>query len=199
MALLLEINKIIKQIEQDVANCKRCSLWKTRNNPVPGEGTVSTKVMFIGEAPGYNEDIQGKPFVGRAGKLFDELLRSQNFKRDDIFVANILKCRPPKNRKPLSEEIKACTTYLDKQIAIIKPSVIVTLGNFATLYIFRKFDLQAEKIGMIHGKIVRISKSLGNLCIIPLYHPAAAVYNPNMKKILMEDFKSIKKELLRKN
>ena len=195
MISLSKIEKEIKQIGQDVTNCRRCGLWKTRNNPVAGEGVVTAKVMFIGEAPGYNEDMQGKPFVGKAGKIFDELLYSVGLERKEIYIANILKCRPPKNRDPLGDEIKACTSYLDKQIMAIKPKVIVTLGNFASSYVLEKFGFQAEKIGKIHGKIFRIKNLLFDARIIPLYHPAAAVYNPNMKDVLMQDFKSIIKAL----
>ena len=195
MISLSKIEKEIKQIEQDVTNCRRCGLWKTRNNPVAGEGAVTAKVMFIGEAPGYNEDMQGRPFVGKAGKIFDELLYSVGLERKEIYIANILKCRPPKNRDPLGDEIKACTSYLDKQIMAIKPKVIVTLGNFASSYVLEKFGFQAEKIGKIHGKIFRIKNLLFDARIIPLYHPAAAVYNPNMKDVLMQDFKSIIKAL----
>lgn len=195
MISLSKIEKEIKQIGQDVTNCRRCGLWKTRNSPVAGEGAVTAKVMFIGEAPGYNEDMQGRPFVGKAGKIFDELLYSVGLERKEIYIANILKCRPPKNRDPLGDEIKACTSYLDKQIMAIKPKVIVTLGNFASSYVLEKFGFQAEKIGKIHGKIFRIKNLLFDARIIPLYHPATAVYNPNMKDVLMQDFKSIIKAL----
>jgi DNA polymerase len=191
MISLSKIEKEIKQIEQDVTNCRRCDLWKTRNNPVAGEGSVTTKVMFIGEAPGYNEDMQGRPFVGKAGKILDELLHSVGVERKEIYIANILKCRPLKNRNPLRKEIKACTSYLDKQIMTIKPKVIVTLGNFASSYVLEKFGFQAERIGKIHGKIFHIKNLLFDTRIIPSYHPAAVVYNPNMKNVLMKDFKSI--------
>ncbi|UCF13586.1 MAG: uracil-DNA glycosylase [Thermoplasmatales archaeon] len=191
MISLSKIEKEIKKIEQDVTNCKRCDLWKTRNNPVAGEGSVTTKVMFIGEAPGYNEDMQGRPFVGKAGKILDELLYSVGFERKEIYIANILKCRPLKNRNPLRKEIKACTSYLDKQIMTMKPKVIVTLGNFASSYVLEKFGFQAERIGKIHGKIFHIKNLLFDTRIIPSYHPAAAVYNPNLKNALMKDFKSI--------
>lgn len=191
MISLPKIGKEIKKIEQDVKNCRRCDLWKTRNNPVAGEGSVTAKVMFIGEAPGYNEDIQGRPFVGKAGKILDELLHSIGFKRKEIYIANILKCRPQKNRNPLKKEIKACTSYLDKQIMAIKPKVIVTLGNFASSYVLEKFGFQAERIGEIHGKIFHITNLLLDTRIIPSYHPAAAVYNPNIKNVLMKDFNSI--------
>jgi DNA polymerase len=191
MISLSKSEKEIKKMEQDVTNCRRCDLWKTRNNPVAGEGSVTTKVMFIGEAPGYNEDMQGRPFVGKAGKILDELLHSVGIERKEIYIANILKCRPLKNRNPLRKEIKACTPYLDKQIMTIKPKIIVTLGNFASSYVLEKFGFQAERIGEIHGKIFHIKNLLFDTRIIPSYHPAAAVYNPNIKNVLMKDFKSI--------
>ncbi len=188
---LREVEREIKQIEQDITNCRKCELWKTRTNPVVGEGAIDAHVMFIGEAPGYNEDIQGRPFAGRAGKVFDELLRSIGLEREAVYVGNILKCRPPDNRDPFDSEIKACTPYLDRQIMSIQPQVIATLGNFASSYVLGKFGLQAEKIGNIHGKIFRIKNLLFDARIIPLYHPAAATYNPNMKSVLMDDFKAI--------
>ena len=191
MDLSLEIEKEIKQLEHVIVSCKKCELWKTRKNPVVGNGSLDAGVMFIGEAPGYHEDMQGVPFVGRAGKVFDELLQSIELKRGEVYVCNILKCRPPGNRNPFDSEIKACTPYLDRQITAIKPKVIGTLGNFATSYVLEKFGLQAEKIGKIHGKTFHIKNLLFESRIIPLYHPAAATYNPNMKSVLMDDFKAI--------
>ncbi len=192
------IDKIIKninQIEQDVQNCRKCDLWKKRKNTVVGEGIVNAKVMFIGEAPGYKEDLLGKPFVGKAGKILNELLHCGEFERNDVYITNILKCRPPKNRNPKSAEISICTSYLDKQIRNIQPKVIATLGNFSTTYILKKFKLKVEEIGKIHGKIYPIKSLTFECSIIPLYHPAAAVYNPKLKSILIKDFKSIKKLL----
>ena len=198
MDLSLEVEKEIKQLEHVIVNCKKCELWKTRKNPVVGNGSLDAGVMFIGEAPGYHEDMQGVPFVGRAGKVFDELLQSIELKRGEVYVCNILKCRPPDNRNPLDLEIKACTPYLDRQITAIKPKVIGTLGNFATSYILQKFGLEVEKIGKIHGKTFHIKNLLFESRIIPLYHPAAATYNPNMKSILLDDFKTINLHLSEK-
>jgi len=195
MDLLLEVEKEINQLTQDVTNCKKCELWKTRKNPVVGNGALNAQVMFIGEAPGYHENMQGIPFVGRAGEVFDELLKSIGLEREEVYVCNILKCRPPDNRNPFDLEIKACTSYLDRQITAIKPKVIGTLGNFATSYVLEKFGLQTEKIGKIHGKTFHIKNLLFDARIIPLYHPAAATYNPNMESVLMEDFKAIAMQL----
>lgn len=191
MNSVLEVEDEIRQIRQDVVECRKCELWKTRKNPVVGNGALDAKIMLIGEAPGYHEDVQGIPFVGKAGKLLDELLQSIDMEREEAYIANILKCRPPNNRNPFDSEIKACTPYLDKQIMAIKPMVIGTLGNFASSYVLEKFGFKAETIGKIHGKVFHIKNLFFESKIIPLYHPAAAAYNPNMKTVLMEDFKTI--------
>lgn len=183
-----EMEKIISI----VSNCKKCNLYKTRRNPVVGIGSLDSKILFIGEAPGYNEDLQGLPFVGRAGKILDELLKSIGLKRENVYIVNIIKCRPPKNRNPLKNEIVSCTDYLDKQIEIIHPIIIAPLGNFAVKYIFEKFGLKTEKISNIHGKIFDIKTVFNTFKFIPLFHPAVATYNPSTMDILLEDFKKIK-------
>ena len=187
----------IKKIMLSIENCRKCDLWKTRKKPVFGEGSIDTDILFVGEAPGYNEDLQGRPFVGKAGKILDELLESIGLHRSDIYIANILKCRPPNNRNPLKTEIDACTEHLDKQIELIQPKIIVPLGNFACSYIFEKFGLKYDKISNVHGKIFQINTIFGNVKIIPMYHPAVATYNPNTKNTLLADFKMIKKAIER--
>ena len=182
----------IPGIRKEVESCRKCGLWETRKNPVPGEGSLHPKVMFIGEAPGFNEDVQGKPFVGRAGEVLDELLDLIGLERGEVFITNILKCRPPGNRDPQTEEIMACTPYLDKQIALIKPKIIVTLGNFATSYILGRFGLESENIGKVHGKIFKISNLMLSAKIIPVYHPAVVLRNPNLRGSLVEDFRILK-------
>jgi len=180
---------LLVKIANKIEKCKKCNLYKTRARAVPGEGSTRAKIMLVGEAPGRNEDIQGRPFVGAAGKILDKLLRSIKLKRKEIFISNILHCRPPHNRNPRAIEIKACTPYLNQQIKIIKPKIICTLGNFATSYILGKFGIKTKKgISKIHGKVF----SIEDIKIIPLYHPAAAVYNPRMFKILLRDFKILK-------
>ncbi len=178
----------------EVSSCRDCGLHKTRNKAVPGEGSIDAGIMLIGEAPGSNEDMQGRPFVGRAGMFLDELLGSAGIKRKDVFIANILKCRPPGNRNPQAEEIRSCTAYLDRQIALIAPKTICPMGNFAASYILEKYGLKPEPIGRIHGKTFRVKNLLLDARIIPLYHPASAVYNPNMRYTLIEDFKRISDE-----
>ena len=187
----------IKKLMLSVENCRKCDLWETRKKPVFGEGSIDTDILFVGEAPGYNEDLQGRPFVGKAGKILDEILESIGLHRSDIYIANILKCRPPNNRNPLKTEIDACTEHLDKQIEIIQPKIIVPLGNFACSYIFEKFGLKYDKISNVHGKLFQINTIFGNVKIIPMYHPAVATYNPNTKNTLLADFKIIKKTIER--
>ncbi len=183
----------MESIEKEIKKCKRCELWKTRTNPVVGEGTLSARLLFVGEAPGYYEDLEGRPFVGKAGKVLDELLESAGLQRNEVYIANVLKCRPPDNRNPATDEIRACTSYLDAQLEIIKPEVIATLGNFSLSYIFDKFGLKKDKISKMHGKEFNVSTIPGIKKIIPLYHPAVVTYNPKMKEVLVEDFKALAK------
>jgi len=182
----------LEKIKEEVLNCKRCSLYKTRKNPVVGEGSFQAKIMFIGEAPGRNEDEKGIPFCGKAGKILDELLEMIGVKRKEIYITNILKCRPPNNRDPKEEEIASCTPFLDRQLRIINPEVICCLGNFSTSYIMKKFGFKnVSGISRLHGKVFYFKETK----VIPLYHPAVATYNPQMMKILEEDFKKVKKVL----
>lgn len=183
----------LDSIADEIKQCTKCDLHKTRNNPVAGAGCKTADVFFIGEAPGKNEDIQGKPFVGRAGKILDTLLKTIDLDRNQIFIGNILKCRPPDNRNPLKSEIDFCSNFLDKQIDLIKPKIIVTLGSFSTMYIFEKFGILKDKISNVHGK--QFKKKDDKLIIIPVYHPAVATYDPNKIFDLEKDFKTIKENL----
>lgn len=186
-----EITGAMKKLEDEIKKCKRCELWKTRTKPAAGEGSLSAKLMLVGEAPGYYEDLKGIPFVGKAGKVLDELLGSVGLGRSDVYIANVLKCRPPGNRNPATEELKACTPYLDKQMEIIEPTVIATLGNFSLGYIFGKFGLKKDKISKLHGKVFTVSTIAGIKKVVALYHPAVATYNPGRKEVLVEDFKEL--------
>ena len=181
----------MEQLKQEVLKCQKCELCKTKINYVFGEGSVNSKIMFIGEAPGANEDKTGKPFVGRAGEVFDKLLKSISINRNSIYICNILKCRPPKNRNPFPDEILSCTPYLNLQIDKIKPKVICTLGNYATMFILKKYMLhdKLEGISKLHGKVFKITNLFGTMELIPLYHPAVATYNPDMIDVLIKDFK----------
>jgi len=180
----------LKKIKDEVIACQKCPLYKTRNMPVIGQGNHEADIMFIGEAPGANEDRTGFPFCGRAGDILDSLLTSANLKREDIYIANILKCRPPANRNPEKNEIKACSPYLQKQIESIKPKLICTLGNFSTAFIFEQYGLseKIQGIGKLHGLLHKTN----GISIMPLYHPAVATYNANMIDVLKKDFQQIK-------
>ena len=185
----------LDNIKKEVLNCKKCGLYKTRTYPVFGEGNIKARIMFIGEAPGFNEDKKGKPFCGQAGKVLDELLGTIKIKRNEIYITNILKCRPPNNRDPNLEEIQACTPYLERQIKIINPEIICTLGNYSTAFILEKYGLknQIQGISKLHGKVFEIKSLFHNIKIVPLYHPAVATYNAGMKDILKKDFQILKK------
>jgi len=188
----------LKEIEERVRNIDT-SLAKQSNNPVSGEGNSWAEVVFIGEAPGFNEDKQGRPFVGRAGKILDELLESVNLKREDIFITNIVKHRPPGNRNPTNEEIKSCSPYLNEQLDVIKPKVICCLGNFSSKYILEKYGLTqgggVKGITKIHGQVFKISNLTGIVKIIPLFHPAVATYDPRKLDTLKKDFQILKEEI----
>lgn len=185
----------LKSIINEVRNCKKCELWKNRNNPVVGDGNPNAKIMFIGEAPGYNEDRQGKPFVGAAGRVLDEMLSSIGLERNEVYITNIVKCKPPNNRNPFMEEIKKCSIYLDKQIEIIKPRLICTLGNFATSYILKKYGFKPLSISKIHGELFEVKEFAGETKIIPLFHPAALIYNQGLKKKMEDDLRVLKENI----
>lgn len=189
----------MREIRDEVLGLKELPLYAHRiaegNLPVIGEGSHDARIMFIGEAPGKNEAKTGRPFCGSAGKILDELLREAGIKREDVYITNIVKDRPPKNRDPLPEEIEIYGPFLDRQIEIINPEVIATLGRFSMGYIMKKFNLESklEPIGKAHGKSYEIEGELGTAHIIPLYHPAAAIYNRELLKTLKEDFLTLKK------
>lgn len=172
----------LKEVAAEVSICEKCNLWKSRTKAVPGEGNPHAKIMFIGEGPGFHEDKQGRPFVGPAGQFLDELLASIHLKRSDVFITNVVKCRPPNNRDPLPGEIDACNDYLDRQIAAINPQVIVTLGRYSMAKFFGN-----EKISTIHGRARKVD---GRLCIA-MYHPAAGLHQASLKEIIRSDFKKI--------
>lgn len=172
----------LEDVAQKVADCTNCGLSKTRTTAVPGEGARDAKIMFIGEGPGFHEDRQGRPFVGSAGRFLDELLKSVGLKREEVFIANVVKCRPPNNRDPLPEEIGACRKYLDRQLELINPKVVVTLGRYS----MARF-LPNQAIGKNRGKVQNIE----GYQVYPIYHPAAALHNGNLKRVIEEDFKAI--------
>ncbi len=172
----------LQSVSDDVLACTQCRLAETRTQAVPGEGSSTAAVMFIGEGPGFNEDQQGRPFVGRAGKLLDDLLESVPMRREDVFITNIVKCRPPDNRDPLPDEVSACSNYLNAQIELLNPRVIATLGRHSLL----RFVPDA-RISRDHGTIMRWQGRV----IFPLYHPAAALRSTQVMRATEEDFKRL--------
>ena len=173
----------LDQLREQVGACHQCPLADGRANVVFGEGDPEARVLIVGEAPGKNEDLQGRPFVGAAGKLLDDLLAVAGLAREDVFIANVLKCRPPGNRDPRPEEIELCTPYLREQTRTIDPEVIVTLGNFST-----KFILKTEVgITRLHGHV----QQAGRFKVFPIYHPAAALYDPTKRAALEDDFATL--------
>jgi len=167
-----------------VAGCERCALAAGRTQVVFGSGSPDADLMFVGEAPGFHEDKQGVPFVGAAGQLLSKLLAGIGLAREDVYVANVLKCRPPGNRDPLPEEIEACEGHLFKQIELIRPTVVATLGNFATKLLSGK----PTGITRVHGQEQEVTLGGIRVLLYPLYHPAAALYTPKMLEVLEEDF-----------
>lgn len=181
----------LTKLNKEMLACSRCVLRKGCIQVVPGDGSVQAQIMFIGEGPGKKEDELGKPFVGAAGKFLDEMLGVINFKREDVYIANTVKCRPPENRDPLPEEKEACWPWLLEQIRIIQPKLIVTLGKHSMEIFFPTF-----KISEIHGQALRREiPEIGRKVFFALYHPAAALYNGSMREVLFKDFKKITKVL----
>ena len=178
----------LKNLHKKILKCCRCYLYKTAKYAVHGEGNPETKIVFVGEAPGRVENETGRPFMGRAGKLLNQLLESINLKRESVFITSVVKHRPPKNRQPKSMEIKKCASWLKQQLSIIKPKLIVTLGRFGMEYFLPK-----EKISQIHGTINKILVNGKSIIIFPIYHPAAGLRSIRNKKKLTDDFNRLKK------
>lgn len=188
--------EFLDAVATEVIGCTKCPLWKTRKNAVPGEGNPESPVMFIGEAPGQSEDIEGRPFVGAAGKFLETLFSEIGLSRNDVFICNIVKCRPPRNREPMPNEIQTCTPYLDRQIKIIKPKIIVTLGNYSTAYIFSRANLAFNGITQARGKFFQAIILDMQMIIFPTFHPAAALYSAKYKETLQRDFQLLKNKLV---
>ena len=182
----MSAEEILAQVAQEVAQCARCELHRTRKQAVPGEGPADTEIMLIGEGPGFHENEQGRPFVGAAGQFLDELLAQAGLKRSDVWIGNVVKCRPPGNRDPLAEELSACDDYLEQQIKAINPKIIITLGRFS----MAKF-MPGVKISAQHGKM----RKVGNRFVIPMYHPAAALHQPKWRPQILADFSKLPKQL----
>lgn len=178
----------LESLKKEVSNCTRCSLYKTRRNVVFGSGSSRAKLVFIGEAPGEEEDIQGLPFVGRSGQLLTKIIEAIGLRRDEVYIANILKCRPPNNREPLPTEILACAENIKMQIEAIRPKVICTLGKFASQTLLKTQDVS---ISALRGKF----QDYDGIKVMPTFHPAYLLRNPQDKRLVWEDMKKIKREL----
>ena len=172
----------LESLATEISRCTGCLLHRGRTRAVPGAGPADAAIMFIGEAPGFHEDQQGLPFVGAAGSFLDELLQSIGLTRDGVFITNVIKCRPPGNRDPLPEEVEACKPYLDRQIALIQPKLVVTLGRFSMARAFPK-----ARISRIHGQ----PRKIGGVIYYPMYHPAAALHQPSLRRTVEEDMRRI--------
>jgi DNA polymerase len=176
----------LDEVAAEVKVCPKCELARTRTHAVPGEGNPRARVMLIGEGPGWHEDQQGRPFVGNAGKFLNELLAKAGLTRDEVFITNVVKCRPPGNRDPLPDEIAACAPYLERQLAAIDPEVVITLGRFSMARWF-----PGERISKIHGQ----PKREGRRLIVPMYHPAAALHQAALRGAIEDDFAKLPKLL----
>jgi DNA polymerase len=172
----------LAELNAAVNACRACPLGSSRNRAVPGEGPVDAEIMLIGEGPGYYEDQQGRPFVGQAGQFLEQLLASIGLERSDVFIANVIKCRPPANRDPLPEEIGACSGWLSRQLEIVQPRLIVTLGRYS----MARF-VPGVAIGRVHGQLRRA----GDSWVVPMYHPAAALHQGSLRRTIEEDFRKI--------
>lgn len=176
----MKAQEALETLAQQIRGCTRCNLYKGRTNAVPGEGPAHAEIMFIGEGPGAREDKLGRPFVGASGKFLDQLLEQAGLTRDEVWITNVVKCRPPGNRDPQMDEVETCTTnYLENQIKIVNPSIIVTLGRHSM-----NWFIQDAKITQIHGQMHRVGKRF----VIPMFHPAAALHQSRFKPMLLDDF-----------
>ena len=176
----------IAQIAKEVSGCQKCALYHSRKKSVPGEGPADSEIMFIGEGPGFHENEQGRPFVGAAGQFLDELLAQAGLKRPEVWIGNVVKCRPPGNRDPLPEELSACNAYLERQMEAINPKIIITLGRYS----MAKF-MPGAKISAVHGQMRRV----GERFVIAMFHPAAALHQGSLKPSIMKDFAQLPKLL----
>ena len=174
--------QVLEDIGAEVRRCTACRLCEKRTKAVPGEGALKSGIMFIGEGPGFHEDQQGRPFVGQAGKLLEEMLAAVGLRREQVYITNVVKCRPPGNRDPQPDEIAACNGYLDRQIAAINPRIVVTLGRYSLARFF-----PGAKISAVHGE----PKYADGRAYVPFYHPAAGLRTPSIKQMLFEDIQKL--------
>lgn len=180
-----------RRLVEEIRSCTKCRLHATRKNPVPGEGPLDADIMLVGEAPGKREDELGRPFVGRAGELLNALLRMAGLRREDVYITNVVKCRPPGNRDPREDEIAACLPYLIRQIQIISPKLIIALGRHAGRTLYSLAGKKWPGMRRAHGRAVPARVAGVSVTLYATYHPAAALYNPQLRSVLEEDFRRI--------
>ncbi len=183
----------------EILNCTKCPLHASRTKAVPGEGPLNADVMFVGEAPGGTEDLEGRPFVGPAGKLLDSLLSSISVDRSQVYITNVVKCRPPGNREPTDDEVKACNPYLRRQISMIRPRVIVALGRIAGKTLYEMAGLRWSSIRGARRRVERVRIDDVNAILVVTYHPAAALYNPGLREELEGDFRDVISALIKES
>ncbi|MCX6648267.1 MAG: uracil-DNA glycosylase [Candidatus Bathyarchaeota archaeon] len=188
--------RLFGELVAEVAACRACGLCGGARNRVNGEGDLDSRVVFVGEAPGRREDETGRPFVGSAGKLLDRLLAGAGFSRDRVFISNVVRCRPPGNRRPKRGEVEACSGHLEQLLGIIEPGVVAPMGNSAIEYVFGRFGLGEAVIGNVHGKSREVDAPWGRVVVFPLYHPAAAIYNRKLLGELDADMAALARLLL---
>lgn len=181
---LTQVGDTLDKVEDEVVLCTDCRLCKTRKRAVPGEGSGTARIMFVGEAPGRQEDENGRPFVGAAGKLLTELLESIGLRREDVYITNVVKCRPPENRTPFEDEAKACRNYLERQIFLISPKIVCPMGNSAIGALLATKSAVSE----LRGSAI----TNDGVTYLPMYHPAAALYDPKLRTVLEKDFEKLK-------
>ncbi len=181
----------IEEIAKMIRSCKKCELWKFKKNYVPGDGNPKARIVFVGEAPGREEDLQGKPFVGRAGRYLNDVFKKVGIDRCKVYITNVLKCRPPMNRDPKPEEISSCKPYLLEQLEVIKPDVIVCLGRFSAEVILKEFGFNFRGIGRDRGRVFEVERWGKAVKIVPTYHPAAVLRNKSLESAFEEDLSKI--------
>lgn len=181
----------LRDISEEIMRCRKCELYKTKTNFVPGVGSEKAEVFFIGEAPGREEDLKGEPFVGNAGKLLTEMISLIGLRREEVFITNVLKCRPPNNRDPTPEEVEACGGYLLRQLEVVKPNVIICLGRHSAKFVFESFGLNFSSITKLQGRVFEVPAWGKTVKIVPLYHPAAILYKPQLRSEYEENFRKL--------
>jgi len=187
-----ENRKALERVADGIKQCRQCPLWEGVHNGVPGEGNPHARIMVIGEAPGEQEDLQGRPFVGRSGKILDTQLAGIQIRREDIFIANIVRHRPPANRAPGAGEVVACTPWLELQVRIIHPKILVPLGRYAAGYILGRAGIRFKKVSDICGRSFESSPFGFSQVVFPMLHPAATLHNPNTRVKFREDFLALR-------